>query len=272
MAPAGTSPAPSSVERHETRQPPVVPPVAGVLAQPLHELREALAVGVEVVLERLLQHPVHDLQVLGDRHAVLVRATRRTVTPSRSGGSISVGVDRAGHVQPSATARVAGRLEPAALRVVLGERRRVHPGALQPAQAGDRPALVLGPGVERRGDRVRRRDVALEPERDRRSGRRRGPAPRASRAAGRRRAVTTSWRRVHDAVPTTSDSTAASSTAGSPVYGARSATRRRDQGRDVVLLGQRGRPQPVGGDGRGPGRPCAGHRDRWRARAKQNRP
>ena len=66
----------------------MVPAVAGVLAQPLDELGEALAVGVEVVLERLLQHQVHDLEVLRDRDAVLVprhAAHRHALAQRREG-------------------------------------------------------------------------------------------------------------------------------------------------------------------------------------------
>jgi hypothetical protein len=59
--------------------------VARILAQPLDELGEALAVRVEVVLERLLEHQVHDLQVLGDRDAVLVPcdSAHRDAVPHR---------------------------------------------------------------------------------------------------------------------------------------------------------------------------------------------
>ena len=112
-APPGSS-APLGVGVLDEGQPPVVPAVTGVLAQPLHELREALAVGVEVVLERLLQHPVHGLQVGGVGHR---RAVAEVVGPHPAyddagphvrGGL--VGGHRSRHVQPGP--RAAGGRRP----------------------------------------------------------------------------------------------------------------------------------------------------------------
>ena len=145
----------------DRREPPVVPPVAGVLAQPHDELGEALAVGAEVVLERLLEDPVDGLEVLRDGQSVAVAGRRaaRDAGPRPRQGRRLLGRHRPGHLQPGARVREAG--------------------GRQPGPAGGR----------RRRRRPSRRAWSGSPRMAVMSAARRSPAPKsaAARAAARRR-------------------------------------------------------------------------------------
>ena len=152
----------------DERQPPVVPPVTGVLAEALHELGEALPVGVEVVLEGRLEHLVDQVQVPGDRQPVLVAgdpADGDAFAGWRQRSRL-VGRDRARHLRPRAALGVARVRQPSLLDLVLRERAGVQPGLLHLAQDADLPGLSLGPAVESTGELVRLLDRAVEVERD----------------------------------------------------------------------------------------------------------
>ena len=224
-----------------------------------------------MVLEGLLQHPVHDLQVRRQRYAVRVPRHPAYGHALAAAPTPFPGVHRAAHVEPAAPAGVAGRLEPAALPVVLGERRRIHPGALQAAEVGDRAPLLVGPRVEARGDGVLLWHVGIEPECDDRPAGRtvlhRDPAAHPVVVAGHHQLASGPGRLAHhlrlDRGLVDRELAGPGGAVGDP---------ERHQRRDVVLVGQAVAPA-VGQRraGRRAVRLC-GHRDRWRARAKQKRP
>ena len=224
-----------------------------------------------MVLERLLEHQVHDLQVGGERVRRSRVASTRRIGHALAQRRHHLGrVDRPAHVQPSSAAGVAGGRQPAALAWSPANGEASIRVRSRPRSVGDRPALVVGPGVESGSHHVRlgtRRARARAPTTVRPAGAvlHRDPPAGPGRLGGR---VTTSCRRVHDACPTTSDSTAASSTLRSPVHGERSASRRATSAGTSSCSGKRA--DPPGREGqRGRG---VGHRERWRARAKQKRP
>ena len=141
----------------------MVPAVARVLAQAHHELGEALAVAAEVVLEGLLEHAVHVLEVLGHGEAVVVLldlahddSLARRREPTRVAGHHGTG-----HLQPGAGLLEAGRGEPLLLARVVGVGAGVEQGRADPAHAGDVDGVPLGGAEQRGGERggIRLRQV-----------------------------------------------------------------------------------------------------------------
>ena len=140
-----------------------------------------------MVLEGLLQHHVHDLQVACDRQPVVVagdRADGHPLADRRQRVDVVRG-DRPLHVQPGAPLRVAGPAQPSHLLLVVLERALVQPGLVDAAQPGERHRLFLGPGVERVRDPVDHVDGAVEVART--PGASGGPV--VDRDPGARRAV-----------------------------------------------------------------------------------
>ena len=137
----------------DLRDPPVVPVrLVRSLDQSLDELGEGLTVGPPVVGERLLEHPVHGADVLGDRQAELVTVHAPDPGALARGGQRGrlLGGDGAAHVQPGADHLVACRLEQLGTvgvqRVrVGGELGGLHaPGAGEGAAHLDRPVQQRG--------------------------------------------------------------------------------------------------------------------------------
>ena len=135
--------------------PPVVPPVPRVLPQTLDELGEALAVGVEVVGEGLLEHLVHGLQVLRDRQAVVVLghpAHGDALAGWRQGARLGLrrGTGRLICSQVRVCRYPAAVSHPRCRRV-RGIRAGVQLGAGQVALLRDSERGLLGPGEQRPG-------------------------------------------------------------------------------------------------------------------------
>jgi hypothetical protein len=135
-------------------EPPVVPPVPGVLAEPVQELLEGLLAGVEVVDERALEHVVHLAEVALVRHAVrgATYEPEDDATGLPAVGALDevglVGTDGAAHLPPRADPLEAGAGQPASLPLVALEGAGVDLLDLQSAGGAHRPRLGLGPGEE----------------------------------------------------------------------------------------------------------------------------
>ena len=203
--------------------PPVVPSVAGVLAQSLDELGEALAVGVEVVGEGLLEHPVHGLQVGGHGRARR-RGSRRGGRPRpRAAPAVrpaSACSGRTGRLicsqvrtwsYPAADSqrcwRASAAYAPESSWVPVRPRSVVTSAATAPAQAKQEPASRSATSSARSGAMVTSTTVR--------------PAARSwtltqasSRALSSR---SNAWRRVHEPVPTSAAATAGALAAARPL-------------------------------------------------------
>ena len=112
-----------------------------------------------MVLERLLQHPVHRLQVLGHRHrgavpeVVHAHAADDHAGPQRRRGVV-VGSHRSAHVQPAPGEPVPGGRRPVPERPVAGVQQQLQPGLGDVPLGGDRHRDGLGPREEALGERV----------------------------------------------------------------------------------------------------------------------
>ena len=154
----------------ELGDPPVVPAVARVLAQARQELREGLAIAVEVVGERLLEHAVHGLEVGGDGQAVVVLEhppdRHPLARPRQRPGVTVLGTHGPRHLEPGAGLAVAGGSQPAPLTLVVGVGPGVELGPRQVPTGGDDPAGLLGPRVEGARQRVGERVVEARADED----------------------------------------------------------------------------------------------------------
>ncbi|GAA1100356.1 hypothetical protein GCM10009668_17810 [Nocardioides dubius] len=138
-------------------QPPVVPAVARVLAEPEDELLEGLLGGVEVIGERLFEHVVHAAQVrlLGQSLGV---ASHQPEADAVAGPCLRVrhqrrllGGHRPRHVPPLAHLGEAGPRKQILVAGVVGERLGVDLLDVEPASAAHLHRLSLGPGHQHRG-------------------------------------------------------------------------------------------------------------------------
>ena len=170
-------------------EPPVVPAVAGVLAQAVDELVEGLLRRVEVVGEGALEHVVDRPQAGLVGHPVVLapdeaEAHALALPRLRVGDQRRlVGGHRAAHLPPRADLGEAGALEEAVLALVVGEGAGVDLLDVEAAALAHRAGLGLAP------TRTARRST---PARCRRRGRgrrrgRRASAPRPGRGRCPRR-------------------------------------------------------------------------------------
>ena len=126
----------------------------GILSEPLDELGEALSIGVEVVRERLLEHLVDHMEVLGDRQSVVVLGDPAYLHSGPLSQDLVGLPDRSAHVEPGPRPAIPRVSKPALLPLVTDVSACVQLGLGQLAQPRQVTADALGPTQEYAGHLV----------------------------------------------------------------------------------------------------------------------